>query len=79
MERKGTLDRFEGDIAIIELQDKSMHEVSREQVGKDVKEGDKIVCSETNGWIVDTESNAAAKTKIKDLIQSLFEKETPRE
>ena len=75
MRNKGTLDRFEGDFAIIELPDKSMIDVCRWQVSPEVREGDKVSYSEVDGWIADVEATAVAKKSIRGLMQSLFTKE----
>jgi len=75
MNKKGTLDRFEGDFAIIELPDKSMIDVCRWQVNPAVREGDKVSYSELEGWIADVEATAVAKKSIRGLMQSLFLKE----
>lgn len=70
---KGIIDRFEEEYAVIELSDGSFKEINKIYLPQEIKEGDCIVI--TNNQIsLDLEENQKRKSRIKNLMEDLFEK-----
>ncbi len=63
---KYTIDRFEGDVAVVELENREIINVPRKAVPLEAKEGDIIVV------VVDTQETVARKKKIQDLMKDLW-------
>ena len=61
------IDRFEGDFAICEKEDRTMLNVKRTQVPVDAKEGDALII-EGNTISID----AAETTRRKNIVSKLF-------
>lgn len=67
MTKKAIIDRFEGDFAIIELQNRKMVSVPREILPECAKEGDVILIS------VDDKETQKRNESIRNLFESLKE------
>ena len=73
---KGVIDRFEGDLAVIEIADETEpRNVSRKLLPRRSKEGDHLQLEIEDGNIiratVDTDATQAAKKRIKDKMDRL--------
>lgn len=66
------IDRFEGEFAICEDENKKMHPIKKVELPKGVQEGDCIRPIE-NGYVIDVEATNNRKEKISKLMNSLFE------
>lgn len=64
---KFVIDRFEGDYAIVELDDKTIAEIPRILIPKEAKEGDVLEIR------VDVEETKKRKNEINNLMDELFE------
>lgn len=60
------IDRFEGEFAVVEMQDRKMVNIPKILV-PDANEGDAVIIR------VDKERTAAAEKEIKELMDDLFE------
>lgn len=65
------IDRFEGDYAVIETEEKAMKKIRRSEVPNAVQEGDVLVCTD-NKWIVDLEATQRRKEQIAALAAKLW-------
>lgn len=63
---KYTIDRFEGNFAVVELEDKKFVNIPREAVPPEAKEGDIILT------VVDNKGTAEQKQKIEELMKTMF-------
>lgn len=69
---KGIIDRFEGEYAVVEMEDRSMKNISRSQIPDEAKEGSAI--EYRNGkWKVDDDSTDRLREDINQLAKDLFE------
>ena len=73
MNKTGTVDRFEGNFAIIELPDKTMIDVEKTKLSPGIKEGDKIYLGEDGKWQKDVKATVEARKRIRKLMDDLFE------
>lgn len=64
---KVTIDRFEGDFALVELADRKMGRISKALLPSGIKEGDMVEIT------VATQATAAEEKKIHKLMGELFE------
>lgn len=69
--RKGVIDRFEGDFAVVEF-DGNTEDILRSELPAEVKPGDSLIFDEEK-ITIDTEDTASRKKEIKDLMDELFE------
>lgn len=69
--RKGIIDRFEGEYAIIEFDGKS-EDVLKSELPVKAKSGDTLIFEDGN-VIIDKEDTTARKKEIKNLMDELFE------
>lgn len=69
--RKGIIDRFEGDYAVIEFDGKT-EDIHRAELPAEIKAGDSIIFEEDR-IMIDTEDNASRKEEIDNLMDELFE------
>lgn len=67
---KGIVDRLEGDLAVIELENGEMAEIAVQGLG--VSEGD-VVHLENGRIVVDHEATDSRRKHIEDLFNSLLE------
>lgn len=68
---KITIDRFEGDYAICEKDDRSMLDIAKTKIPAAAKEGDVLEVS-GNLITIDEKETAKRKEKIEDLTKSLW-------
>lgn len=69
--QKGIIDRFEGDFAIIEINDQTI-DVPRKQLPKDINIGDQVIIDGEN-ISFDFEGTKNLRTEIDKLANELFE------
>lgn len=68
----GIIDRFEGNKAIIELEDKTKLELNRDKLPFRVKEGDSLIIFEDRIEL-DKEATKTRKKYIEELTKDLWE------
>ena len=68
---KGIVDRFEGNLVVIEIEGKTQ-DISKDLVGSDVQVND-VVELVDGKWVVKKEETATRKKKIKSLMDSVWE------
>ncbi len=69
---KATIDRFEGDYAVLEFQDKTTEAVHKSQLAAQYQEGDKLI--KKNGiWIKDEAATEEARKRIRKMMDDLWE------
>ncbi|NLL53412.1 MAG: DUF3006 domain-containing protein [Peptococcaceae bacterium] len=69
---KGIIDRFEGEFAVVELDNREMKNIKKEILPEGIKEGTAIKF--VNGeWQIDQERTENLKSEIDDLAKNLFE------
>ena len=66
----GTVDRFEGDYAIIETDDGQIINIKKDLLPKNIEEGDVI---DLENMIIDREETLRRKNNIQKLADELFE------
>lgn len=66
------IDRFEGDIAIVETDENTFMQIPRTALPPNAKEGD-IVVKVEDKYIIDYESTEKRRQKIIDMQNSLWE------
>jgi Protein of unknown function (DUF3006). len=69
---KGIIDRFEGDYAVVEFEEKKMKDIPRSELTADAKEGDVIVLV-GGRYRVDTEETQRRKAEITKLTENMWE------
>jgi hypothetical protein len=69
---QGIIDRFEGDYAVVEMEDRTMKDILRSQVSTDATEGDIIVLV-GNVYVVDKGATELRKAEVKKLSDSIWE------
>lgn len=69
--KKGIVDRFEGDFAVIEVDGKT-HDVKKSEVNPEVKVND-VVIFRDGKWVTDPNETKSRKTQIKKLMESVWE------
>ncbi|MZQ76328.1 MAG: DUF3006 family protein [Peptoclostridium sp.] len=69
---RGVIDRFEGDVAVVELEDRSVVEIQRKLLPEHALEGDVLII---DGEIVsiDEDDTKNRKEKAEKLMNELFE------
>lgn len=68
---KVIIDRFEGDFAVCEKEDKTMIDIERSKIPDEAKEGDALLV-EDNKIIIDEEETKKRVERIKDLTKDLW-------
>ena len=71
MMKKGIIDRFEGDIAVVEFND-TMEDIPKAKLPKEAAVGDVLVFN-GDKITIDTKETAKLKQEIEDLMDELFE------
>lgn len=71
--KKGIIDRFEGDWAIVELEAGGYMDLSLDNLPPDVVEGSVIYIQEDGKVLFSNEETLLRKEKVKDLMDKLFE------
>ena len=70
---KGIIDRFEGTMAVIELEGRITKNIPRNHLPAEAKEGDVII--EENGvFRIDTEETRRLQDDLRELTDGLWEK-----
>ena len=67
------VDRFEGNYAVCETEDKSFINIERYRLPKDAKEGDCLIEKEDGSFYTDTDTTEERKRLIRRKLDSLFE------
>ncbi|SHN63964.1 DUF3006 domain-containing protein [Desulfitobacterium chlororespirans] len=69
---KGIIDRFEGEFAVVEQEDRVIINVPRHVLPREAKEGDILILS--NGeYQIDPSETAKRKKRIEELSRELWE------
>ena len=68
---KVTIDRFEGEVAVCENDDRTMINIRREKIPQEAKEGD-ILILEGDSITLDTTSTVERKKRIDNLMDDLW-------
>lgn len=68
---KVIIDRFEGDYAVCETENKEYINISKSELPQGIKEGDVLNCI-NDKWCIDTIATKERKEKIKNKLNSLF-------
>lgn len=71
MDIRGIIDRFEGDMAIVELEDGRMHDIYRYQLPPGAVEGSAILIKERKVLLLNEETERRKKN-ISKLMDDLF-------
>lgn len=66
------VDRFEGDYAILEMENSNLINVNKNDIIGEVKEGD-ILIKKDNIYYIDKEKTEFRKKKINDMMKGLWE------
>ncbi|MDK2821473.1 MAG: hypothetical protein PWP31_1438 [Clostridia bacterium] len=66
------IDRFEGEHAVVELEDGKMKDIKKSLLPDNAKEGDVLIINE-KGIKIDKEETHKRKEEIKSLMDELFE------
>lgn len=64
---KIVIDRFEGNYAVVELEDRTIIDMPKELIPEGAKEGDVLTIE------IDTEETYKRKEKVKKILDDLFE------
>lgn len=73
MKIKGIVDRIEGNIVVVELEDGSTTDYPKNLFPKSISPGDAV--NMTNGkFVIDANKTKKLKKEINDLMDELFEK-----
>ena len=72
MYRKGTIDRFEGDWAVVELEDREFVDISID-LYPDAKEGSVILIDGDGKVIASAQETDEQRERINELMDRLFE------
>ena len=70
--QKLTIDRFEGDIAVLELEDGELIDVARDQLPEEAMEGD-ILLFDGKDYTVAVDETAERRKQIEKLMDQLWE------
>lgn len=70
---KGVIDRFEGDYAVVELEDGKMKDIKKSLIPDDAKEGDILIINEKGINKIDKEETHKRKEEINSLMDELYE------
>lgn len=69
---QGIVDRFEGNIAVVEIDGKDMKDFPKKALPKGVKVGDMLIFDGDN-IMISKEGTEKLRKEIKDLMDELFE------
>ncbi|SHJ76196.1 DUF3006 domain-containing protein [Tepidibacter formicigenes] len=69
---KGTIDRFEKDLAVIELEDNTFITIHKSKLPSNAKEGDVLIINKSKIEI-DLNKTKKIKEEIENLMDELFE------
>ncbi|WP_102399284.1 DUF3006 domain-containing protein [Haloimpatiens massiliensis] len=68
---KGIIDRFEGNFAVVELDNEKMIDIERAKIPKEAKEGDVINIGEEIK--VDVDETKRRKDEIEKMVEDMWE------
>lgn len=66
------IDRFEGDYAVCEKEDRSIVNVPKDKLPLDCAEGDCLILMEDGSYRKDKDTTEARKKKLRDKMNRLF-------
>ena len=69
---KWIVDRFEGDFAVCEAEDRSWKFVERAVLPTELREGDVLVLADSGEFRVDQEFTETRRARISDLMEELY-------
>lgn len=69
---RGVIDRFEGEVAVVEGEDRVNVEIPRHLIPKEAKEGDSIIQIDDN-YIIDEDETQRRRNEIEALSKGLWE------
>jgi len=67
------IDRFEGDYAVCEKENREMINIERAKLPPEAKEGDVLILSEDGSIAIDREETARRKEMIERMMDELWE------
>lgn len=70
MTKKGVIDRFEGNFAVVEMDDGKIVNICRTLLPSDAKEGDVI---DIENYKIDKNETEKRKDEVKKIAENLFE------
>ena len=73
MEKKGVIDRFEGDWAIVEMDDGEFIEIELDTLPSNAEEGSVIYIYEDGRILLATQETHDRRKKVQDLMDKLFQ------
>lgn len=68
---KAIIDRFEGDFAVLELEDKNILNINKNKIPKEAKEGD-ILRIENDYIVLDNEEREKLKKEIEEITKDVW-------
>lgn len=71
MKMKVIIDRFEGDFAVCEKEDKTMIDIERSKIPAEAKEGD-VLLVEEGAVLIDEEETEKRKERIREITKDLW-------
>lgn len=71
MMKKGVIDRFEGDIAVVEFEDKTHEDIPKEKLPPGAREGDVLII-EKDSIKLDKKETKRLRDEIESLMDELF-------
>ncbi|WP_276717253.1 DUF3006 domain-containing protein [Caloranaerobacter azorensis] len=69
---RGIIDRFEGDYAVIELENLEVINILKDNLPQNAKEGDVVVIKD-NKYYIDIEETRRRNKQIEEFFKDLFE------
>ncbi|NLN41881.1 MAG: DUF3006 domain-containing protein [Clostridiales bacterium] len=73
MKKKGVIDRFEGEWAIVEMDDGQFIDIPMETLPPDAKEGNVIYIDEDGRISILAEETLERRKRVQDLMDKLFQ------
>ncbi|NLI89989.1 MAG: DUF3006 domain-containing protein [Epulopiscium sp.] len=70
---KVIIDRFEGDYAICEMEDKSIIDIKKDSLPVGAKTGDVLIVKEDKRVVIDKEGTKERKKRIEELTKNMWE------
>jgi len=73
MKKKGVIDRFEGDWAIVELEDGQFIDIPSETLPPNAQEGNVIYIDKDGKVLIAVEETLERRKRVEDLMNKLFQ------
>lgn len=73
MYKKGTIDRFEGEWAVVEMEDGEFLDIQLETLPSEAVEGSVILIGEDGKVFVSNKETDSQRERVKNLMDRLFE------